>query len=163
ISRDYKVEVSGKLFDVTVIGEPAGAALAAPAGGGRQTPKRERETGGGPRASSEGLPSPPHGTGLEGAGANGAAGAHGAIDDLRDARDEDGERDRRPPRRQGHDAERRRRRRRLERRRPRRHRVAASVPYLWWRPRARSRSRFSRSRSRSRSRISRRFWAWRRC
>ena len=43
VSRDYKVEVSGKLFDVTVIGE-AGAAGAA-AGGGRPQAAETRAQG----------------------------------------------------------------------------------------------------------------------
>jgi acetyl-CoA/propionyl-CoA carboxylase biotin carboxyl carrier protein len=61
VSRDYKVEVSGKLFDVKVIGE-AGAGGAALAAGGRKPPKRERKSGGGAAASSESLPSPLQGT-----------------------------------------------------------------------------------------------------
>ncbi|MGC1166949.1 MAG: acetyl-CoA carboxylase biotin carboxylase subunit [Solirubrobacterales bacterium] len=61
VSRDYKVEVSGKLFDVKVIGEAAGGG-AAPAAGGRKPPKRERKAGGGASASSESLPSPLQGT-----------------------------------------------------------------------------------------------------
>jgi acetyl-CoA/propionyl-CoA carboxylase biotin carboxyl carrier protein len=61
VSRDYKVEVSGKLFDVKVIGE-AGAGGAAPAAGGRKPPKRERKAGGGSAASSEALLSPLQGT-----------------------------------------------------------------------------------------------------
>jgi acetyl-CoA/propionyl-CoA carboxylase biotin carboxyl carrier protein len=61
VSRDYKVEVSGKLFDVKVIGE-AGADGAAPASGGKKPPKRERKAGGGASASSESLPSPLQGT-----------------------------------------------------------------------------------------------------
>jgi len=44
VTRDYKVEVSGKLFDVKVIGEAA--AGAAPAAGGKKPPKRERKAGG---------------------------------------------------------------------------------------------------------------------
>jgi acetyl-CoA/propionyl-CoA/long-chain acyl-CoA carboxylase, biotin carboxylase, biotin carboxyl carrier protein len=60
VARDYKVEVSGKLFDVKVIGE-AVAGIAS-AGGGRKPPKRERKSGGGPSASSEALPSPLQGT-----------------------------------------------------------------------------------------------------
>ena len=57
ISRDYKVEVSGKLFDVKVIGEPptGGGAVAV---AGKRPPKRERRVGGGPSASSEALPAP---------------------------------------------------------------------------------------------------------
>jgi acetyl-CoA/propionyl-CoA carboxylase biotin carboxyl carrier protein len=61
VARDYKVEVSGKLFDVKVIGE-AGAGGAAPAGGGKKPPKRERKAGGGGGASSADLPSPLQGT-----------------------------------------------------------------------------------------------------
>jgi acetyl-CoA/propionyl-CoA carboxylase biotin carboxyl carrier protein len=61
VSRDYKVEVSGKLFDVKVIGE-AGAGGPAPAAGGKKPPKRERKAGGGAAASSESLPSPLQGT-----------------------------------------------------------------------------------------------------
>jgi acetyl-CoA/propionyl-CoA carboxylase biotin carboxyl carrier protein len=61
ISRDYKVEVSGKLFDVKVIGE-AVAGGAAPAAGGKKPPKRERKSAGGASASSESLPSPLQGT-----------------------------------------------------------------------------------------------------
>jgi acetyl-CoA/propionyl-CoA carboxylase biotin carboxyl carrier protein len=60
VTRDYKVEVSGKLFDVKVIGE-AGAGAAAAAVGGKP-PKRERKAGGGVAASSEALPSPLQGT-----------------------------------------------------------------------------------------------------
>jgi len=62
VSRDYKVEVSGKLFDVKVIGEAVAGAAAAPAAGGRKPPKRERKGGGGAAASSESLPSPLQGT-----------------------------------------------------------------------------------------------------
>jgi acetyl-CoA/propionyl-CoA carboxylase biotin carboxyl carrier protein len=61
VSRDYKVEVSGKLFEVKVIGE-AGAGGGAPAAGGKKPPKRERKAGGGPSASSEALPAPLQGT-----------------------------------------------------------------------------------------------------
>jgi acetyl-CoA/propionyl-CoA/long-chain acyl-CoA carboxylase, biotin carboxylase, biotin carboxyl carrier protein len=63
VARDYKVEVSGKLFDVKVIGEAvAGIAPAGAAAGGRRPPRRERKSGGGPSASSEALPSPLQGT-----------------------------------------------------------------------------------------------------
>jgi acetyl-CoA/propionyl-CoA/long-chain acyl-CoA carboxylase, biotin carboxylase, biotin carboxyl carrier protein len=66
VARDYKVEVSGKLFDVKVIGEaPAGGVAAPAAGGGRKPPKRERKGGGGPSASSDALPSPLQGTVLK--------------------------------------------------------------------------------------------------
>jgi acetyl-CoA/propionyl-CoA carboxylase biotin carboxyl carrier protein len=78
VSRDYKVEVSGKLFDVKVIGEaPAGGA--APAAGGKRPPKRERKAGGGAAASSESLPSPLQGTILKVAVAEGDQVAEGDL------------------------------------------------------------------------------------
>jgi acetyl-CoA/propionyl-CoA carboxylase biotin carboxyl carrier protein len=61
VTRDYKVEVSGKLFDVKVIGE-AGTGGATPAAGGKKPPKRERKAGGGGGASSAALASPLQGT-----------------------------------------------------------------------------------------------------
>jgi acetyl-CoA/propionyl-CoA carboxylase biotin carboxyl carrier protein len=61
VTRDYKVEVSGKLFDVKVIGE-AVAGGAAPAAGGRKPPKRERKAGGGSGASGAALIAPLQGT-----------------------------------------------------------------------------------------------------
>ncbi len=61
VTRDYKVEVSGKLFDVKVIGE-AGAGGGAAAAGGKKPPKRERKAGGGGGASSTALPAPLQGT-----------------------------------------------------------------------------------------------------
>jgi acetyl-CoA/propionyl-CoA carboxylase biotin carboxyl carrier protein len=61
VSRDYKVEVGGKLFDVKVIGD-AVAATAGTAGGGgsglKRPPKRERSGGGGSAASGDELVSP---------------------------------------------------------------------------------------------------------
>jgi acetyl-CoA/propionyl-CoA carboxylase biotin carboxyl carrier protein len=72
VTRDYKVEVSGKLFDVKVVGEAVAGAAAAPAAGGRKPPKRERSGGGGAAASSEALPSPLQGTILKVAVAEGA-------------------------------------------------------------------------------------------
>jgi len=77
VSRDYKVEVSGKLFDVKVIGE-AGAGAAA-AANGKRPPKRERKSGGGPSASSESLPAPLQGTILKVAVAEGAEVAEGDL------------------------------------------------------------------------------------
>jgi acetyl-CoA/propionyl-CoA carboxylase, biotin carboxylase, biotin carboxyl carrier protein len=80
VSRDYKVEVSGKLFDVKVIGEaPAGGATAAPAAGGKKPPKRERKGGGGPSASSDALPSPLQGTVLKVAVEQGAEVSEGDL------------------------------------------------------------------------------------
>jgi acetyl-CoA/propionyl-CoA carboxylase biotin carboxyl carrier protein len=61
VARDFKVEVSGKLFEVKVIGE-AVAGGAAPAAGGRKPPKRERKAGGGGGASSEKLIAPLQGS-----------------------------------------------------------------------------------------------------
>jgi len=63
VARDYKVEVSGKLFDVKVIGEAVAGGAAPAAAGGRKPPKRERKAGGGGGgASSEALASPLQGT-----------------------------------------------------------------------------------------------------
>ncbi len=78
VARDYKVEVSGKLFDVKVIGEAA-AGGAAPAGGGKRPPKRERKSGAAASASSESLPSPLQGTVLKVAVEEGAEVAEGDL------------------------------------------------------------------------------------
>jgi acetyl-CoA/propionyl-CoA carboxylase biotin carboxyl carrier protein len=78
VTRDYKVEVSGRLFDVKVIGE-AVAGTAAPAAGGKKPPKRERKGGGGAAASSEALPSPLQGTILKVAVAEGAEVSEGDL------------------------------------------------------------------------------------
>ncbi len=77
LARDYKVEVSGKLFDVKVIGE-AVAGSAAPTTG-RRPPKRERKSGGGAAASSESLPSPLQGTVLKVAVEQGATVEEGDL------------------------------------------------------------------------------------
>src|SRR6187200_2252043 len=80
VSRDYKVEVSGKLFDVKVIGEaPAGGGAGAPAAGGKKPPKRERKSGSGVGASSESLPSPLQGTVFKVAVEQGAEVAEGDL------------------------------------------------------------------------------------
>ena len=78
VERDYKVEVSGKLFDVKVIGE-AVAGAAPPAAGGKRPPKRERKAGGAASASSESLPSPLQGTVLKVAVEQGASVAEGDL------------------------------------------------------------------------------------
>jgi acetyl-CoA/propionyl-CoA carboxylase biotin carboxyl carrier protein len=78
IARDYKVEVSGKLFDVKVIGE-AMAGGAAPAAGAKRPPKRERKSGTGGGASSESLPSPLQGTILKVAVEQGATVEEGDL------------------------------------------------------------------------------------
>jgi len=78
VARDYKVEVSGKLFEVKVIGE-ASAGGAAPTAGGRRPPKRERSSGGGGGASSESLASPLQGTVLKVAVEKGATVEEGDL------------------------------------------------------------------------------------
>jgi acetyl-CoA/propionyl-CoA carboxylase biotin carboxyl carrier protein len=80
VSRDYKVEVSGKLFEVKVIGaQLAAGAAAAPAAGGKKPPKRERKAGGGGGASSESLASPLQGTVFKVAVEKGAEVAEGDL------------------------------------------------------------------------------------
>jgi acetyl-CoA/propionyl-CoA carboxylase, biotin carboxylase, biotin carboxyl carrier protein len=79
VSRDYKVEVSGKLFDVKVIGEAPAGGVAPSAGGGRKPPKRERKGGSGPSASSDALPSPLQGTVLKVAVEQGAEVSEGDL------------------------------------------------------------------------------------
>jgi acetyl-CoA/propionyl-CoA carboxylase, biotin carboxylase, biotin carboxyl carrier protein len=78
VTRDYKVEVSGRLFDVKVIGE-AVAGGGAPSVNGRKPPKRERSSGGGAASSSEALPSPLQGTILKVAVAEGAEVSEGDL------------------------------------------------------------------------------------
>jgi len=78
VARDYKVEVSGKLFEVKVIGE-AVAGGSAPAAGGKRPPKRERKAGAGGGASSASLPSPLQGTVLKVAVEQGAEVAEGDL------------------------------------------------------------------------------------
>ncbi|MBW8059086.1 MAG: acetyl-CoA carboxylase biotin carboxylase subunit [Solirubrobacterales bacterium] len=78
LARDYKVEVSGKLFDVKVIGETA-AGGAATAAGGKRPPKRERKSGAAAGASSEVLPSSLQGTVLKVAVEQGAEVAEGDL------------------------------------------------------------------------------------
>jgi acetyl-CoA/propionyl-CoA carboxylase biotin carboxyl carrier protein len=79
VSRDYKVEVAGKLFDVKVIGEAAANAVGNPAAGGKRPPKRERKAGSGGGASSNSLPSPLQGTILKVAVEQGAEVAEGDL------------------------------------------------------------------------------------
>jgi acetyl-CoA/propionyl-CoA carboxylase, biotin carboxylase, biotin carboxyl carrier protein len=62
VARDYRVEVSGKLFDVKVIGEAVAGGAAAPATAGKKPPKRERKSGGGGGSSSEKLVAPLQGS-----------------------------------------------------------------------------------------------------
>jgi acetyl-CoA/propionyl-CoA carboxylase biotin carboxyl carrier protein len=80
VARDYKVEVSGKLFDVKVLGEAvAGGGNPGVAAGGRKPPKRERKSGTAAGASSESLPSPLQGTVLKVAVEQGAEVAEGDL------------------------------------------------------------------------------------
>jgi len=79
VTRDYKVEVSGKLFDVKVIGEAGAGGGAVAAAGGKKPPKRERKSGGGAAASSEALPSPLQGTVFKLAVEQGAEVAEGDL------------------------------------------------------------------------------------
>ncbi len=77
-TRDYQVEVGGKLFDVKVIGD----AVAGGAGGGaglKKAPKRERKGGGGAAGAGESLTSPLQGTVLKVAVEKGAEVAEGDL------------------------------------------------------------------------------------
>ena len=77
--RDYKVEVSGKLFDVKVIGEALDGG-GATSGGARRPPRRERKGGAGAGGgSSESLASPLQGTVLKVAVEQGAEVAEGDL------------------------------------------------------------------------------------
>ncbi len=77
VERDYKVEVSGKLFDVRVIGEAAGGVSAA--AGPPRPPRRERGGGAAAAASSESLSSPLQGTVLRVAVKEGQQVEEGAL------------------------------------------------------------------------------------
>jgi acetyl-CoA/propionyl-CoA carboxylase biotin carboxyl carrier protein len=79
VARDYKVEVSGKLFEVKVIGEAAAGAGGPAAGNGKRPPKRERKAGAAAGAASESLPSPLQGTVLKVAVEQGAAVEEGDL------------------------------------------------------------------------------------
>jgi acetyl-CoA/propionyl-CoA carboxylase biotin carboxyl carrier protein len=79
--RSYQVEVGGKLFDVTVIGEAAPAAAAANPGAGLRKPPRRERGGGGAAASgaSENLTAPLQGTVLRVAVEQGAEVSEGDL------------------------------------------------------------------------------------
>jgi acetyl-CoA/propionyl-CoA carboxylase biotin carboxyl carrier protein len=64
VARDYLVEVSGKRFDVKVVGEAVGlaAGAAAPTAGPGGPPKRERKAGGGSGSNKAELESPLQGS-----------------------------------------------------------------------------------------------------
>ncbi len=82
VERSYAVEVSGRRFDVTVIGEGLGLSngAAAPAGApARRAPKRRERAAGGGGASSEALVSPLQGSILRVAIEKGAQVEEGAL------------------------------------------------------------------------------------
>jgi acetyl-CoA/propionyl-CoA carboxylase, biotin carboxylase, biotin carboxyl carrier protein len=78
VEREYAVEVSGRKFDVKVIGPPASPNGAAPAAATPKAPRRERKSGGGGGAPGE-LVSPIQGTVLKVAVEKGAAVEEGAL------------------------------------------------------------------------------------
>jgi acetyl-CoA/propionyl-CoA carboxylase biotin carboxyl carrier protein len=78
MSREYAVEVSGRRFDVTVIGEALAANGAGPAAAMQQAPRRGRKSGGGGGAPGE-LVSPIQGTVLKVAVEKGAQVDEGAL------------------------------------------------------------------------------------
>jgi acetyl-CoA/propionyl-CoA carboxylase biotin carboxyl carrier protein len=78
VSREYAVEVSGRRFDVTVIGEALAANGAGPGAGAKKAPRREKKSGGGGGAPGE-LVSPIQGTVLKVAVEKGAEVAEGAL------------------------------------------------------------------------------------
>jgi acetyl-CoA/propionyl-CoA/long-chain acyl-CoA carboxylase, biotin carboxylase, biotin carboxyl carrier protein len=79
VEREYAVEVSGRRFDVKVIGEPMAPNGAGPAGGLRKPPqRRERQGPGGGGAAGE-LVSPIQGTVLKVAVEKGAEVDEGAL------------------------------------------------------------------------------------
>jgi acetyl-CoA/propionyl-CoA carboxylase biotin carboxyl carrier protein len=77
-TRSYAVEVSGRKFDVTVIGAAMGTNGAAPAAGARKAPKRAKKGGGGGGAPGE-LVSPIQGTVLKVVVEKGASVDEGAL------------------------------------------------------------------------------------
>ncbi len=79
VERDYAVEVSGRRFDVKVIGEALGIPNGAgPAGTPKQAPRRDRKSGGNAGAPGE-LISPIQGTVLKVAVEKGATVEEGAL------------------------------------------------------------------------------------
>ncbi|MBA3263159.1 MAG: acetyl-CoA carboxylase biotin carboxylase subunit [Thermoleophilaceae bacterium] len=79
VERKYAVEVSGRRFDVKVIGAPQAANGAAPAGGVKKAPRRERKTGGGGGGVPGQLVSPIQGTVLKVAVKKGGQVEEGAL------------------------------------------------------------------------------------
>jgi acetyl-CoA/propionyl-CoA carboxylase biotin carboxyl carrier protein len=79
VERTYAVEVSGRKFDVKVIGAPAAPNGAVPAGAVKKAPRRERKTGGGGGGAPGQLVSPIQGTVLKVAVEKGATVEEGAL------------------------------------------------------------------------------------
>jgi acetyl-CoA/propionyl-CoA carboxylase biotin carboxyl carrier protein len=83
VEQAYVVEVSGRRFDVRVIGPPPVAAAAAAGNGGaaaaRRPPRRERAGGGGGAANGDALASPMQGTVLRVAVEQGSEVQEGAL------------------------------------------------------------------------------------
>ncbi|HEV2873998.1 MAG TPA: acetyl-CoA carboxylase biotin carboxylase subunit [Thermoleophilaceae bacterium] len=79
VERDYAVEVSGRKFEVKVIGAPFGPNGAAPAAAARKAPRRERKSGAGGGGAPGALMSPIQGTVLKVAVEQGAAVEEGAL------------------------------------------------------------------------------------
>ncbi len=123
VTRDYKVEVSGKLFDVKVIGEAAAGGAPRPpraAARSRRSASARRQR---PQRLERGAARAAPGHRPQSRRREGRRGLRGRPD-LRDRGDEDGERDHRPPLRQSRRSPDLRGRRSRHRRHPRRHRVA---------------------------------------
>jgi acetyl-CoA/propionyl-CoA/long-chain acyl-CoA carboxylase, biotin carboxylase, biotin carboxyl carrier protein len=78
VTRDYSVEVSGRRFDVTVIGDALTPNGAGPAAGVKKAPRREKKSGGGGGAPGE-LISPIQGTVLKVVVEQGAQVDEGAL------------------------------------------------------------------------------------
>ncbi len=79
VERDYAVEVSGRKFDVKVIGAALAPNGAAPAGAVRKAPRRERRSGGGGGGAPGELISPIQGTVLKVVVERGAEVEEGAL------------------------------------------------------------------------------------
>jgi acetyl-CoA/propionyl-CoA carboxylase biotin carboxyl carrier protein len=79
VEREYAVEVSGRKFDVKVIGPPSAPNGAVPAGAVKQAPRRERKSGGGGGGAPGQLLSPIQGTVLKVAVEKGATVEEGAL------------------------------------------------------------------------------------
>jgi acetyl-CoA/propionyl-CoA carboxylase, biotin carboxylase, biotin carboxyl carrier protein len=79
VERDYAVEVSGRRFEVKVIGAPFAPNGAAPAAATRKAPRRERKSGGGGGGAPGELISPIQGTVLKVVVEQGASVEEGAL------------------------------------------------------------------------------------